>query len=101
MAQAKRIERKEQGAITEEAVQPMRNSLSALAVHGKQRPVASTISSGLKRPKRKAFTCSDKENAGGLDIFVDEEFKPGTAGTKATQAAPGAWNKLGTFEQNR
>ena len=102
MAQAKRIERKEQGAMVEEAVQPMRNSLSALAVHGKQRPVgSSTTGTGLKRPKRKAFTSSDKENAGGLDIFVDEELKPGTAGPKAIQAAPGAWNKLGTFEQNR
>ena len=85
-----------------ENAQPARNSLTALPIHGKQRPVAASKGVGLKRP-RKAFTASDKENAGGLDIFVDEEFKPGTAGTKAAHVPPaaGLWTKLGTFEQTR
>lgn len=86
--------------LEEEDTQPARNSLSALAVHNKQRPVAAPASSGLKR---KAFAAADKENAAGLDIFVDEEFQPGKAGAKPSQAAPitGLWTKFGTFEHNR
>ena len=101
--QAKRLERKE--ADTEE---PVRSSLAVLSAHSKPRqqqqpaPVA-PAGFALARTKPKAACTSGKENAGGLHVFVDDEFKPGKVEAKPSPALPtsGLWNKLGGFEQNR
>ena len=57
----------------------------------------------LARPKRKATAVADKENGGGLDIYVDDAFKPGKTAMGLPPAAPtmGLWTKLGGHEQNR
>lgn len=101
--QAKRLDHKE--ADTEE---PVRSSLAVLSSHNKprqqQQPAPVVAGSfALARSKPKAARTSGKENAGGLDIFVDDEFKPGKAEAKPESALPtsGLWNKLGGFEQNR
>lgn len=104
--QAKRLERREAGLL-DTPDDPVRSSLAVLSVQNKtsQQQTATAAAGGfaLARPKRKAASNPGKENAGGLEVFVDDEFKAGRAGTKSSLAAPasGIWNKLGGFEQNR
>ena len=104
--QAKRLERKEAGTL-DAPDDPVRSSLAVLSVQNKPRQQQSaTVATGafaLARPKRKAASNPGKENAGGLEIFVDDEFKAGKGGTKPPPVVPtsGLWNKLGGFEQNR
>ena len=105
--QAKRLERKEAGLL-DTPDDPVRSSLAVLSVHNKtsQQQQPATAAAGafaLARPKRKAAGNPGKENAGGLEVFVDDEFKGDRAGTKASLVTPasGLWNKLGGFEQNR
>ena len=106
-AQAKRIERKAQDASAAEVAQdPVRSSLAVLSVQNKVRVAEqSNIPGGfaLARPKRKALVNPDKENSGGLDIYVDDGFKPGKLASGPSPAAPtaGLWTKLGGFEQTR
>lgn len=103
---AKRLERREAGLL-DTPDDPVRSSLAVLSVQNKtsQQQTATAAAGGfaLARPKRKAASNPGKENAGGLEVFVDDEFKAGRAGTKSSLAAPasGIWNKLGGFEQNR
>ncbi len=104
--QAKRLERKEhEDPIVSTVQEPVRSSLAVLSVQNKPRQQQSSTAGGfaLARPKRKATSNPGKENAGGLDIFVDDEFKPGNPESGAPSAAPvaGLWTKLGGFEQNR
>lgn len=104
--QAKRLERKEAGFL-ETPDDPVRSSLAVLSVQNKTRQqqpaTAAACAFALARPKRKAASNPGKENAGGLEVFVDDEFKAGKAGTKSSSVLPasGLWNKLGGFEQNR
>ena len=104
--QAKRIERKEQGVTPAEAAnEPVRSSLAVLSVQNKSRPAEQSNVPGafaFARQKRKATAAADKENGGGLDIYVDDAFKPGKAALSLPPAAPtGLWTKLGSHEQNR
>lgn len=101
--QAKRLERKEAGLL-DAPDDPVRSSLAVLSVLNKtsqQQPAAGAFA--LARPKRKAAGNPGKENAGGLEVFVDDEFEGGRGGTKTSMVTPasGLWNKLGGFEQNR
>ena len=104
--QAKRMERKEAGTL-DTSDDPVRSSLAVLSVQNKPRQQQpATVAAGaffLARPKRKATSNPGKENTGGLEVFVDEEFKAGKTGSKPPPVAPasGLWNKLGGFEQNR
>lgn len=104
--QAKRLERKE-AENWDAPDDPVRSSLAVLSVHNKpSRQQPATTAAGtfaLARPKRKAACNPGKENAGGLEVFVDDEFKAGKAGTKPASVLPTSalWNKLGGFEQNR
>lgn len=85
--------------------EPVRSSLAVLSVHNKPRAQQSSTAGAfaLARPKRKATGNSGKENNGGLEIFVDDEFKPGNPEPGPLPSAPvtGLWTKLGGFEQNR
>lgn len=106
VAQAKRIERKEQGSSMIVAAQePVRSSLAVLSVQPKprQQQLSAPGAFALARPKRKAADNPGKENSSGLDIFVDDEFKAGNPDSGPASAAPvtGLWSKLGGFEQNR
>lgn len=104
--QSKRLERKEAGTL-DTPDDPVRSSLAVLSVQNKPRQQQpATVATGafaLARPKRKAASNPGKENAGGLEVFVDDEFQAGKAGTKPVPLVPasGLWNKLGGFEQNR
>ena len=104
--QAKRLERKEAGTLNT-SDDPVRSSLAVLSVQNKsrqQQPAnVAAAAFALARPKRKAASNPGKENAGGLEVFVDDEFKAGRAGIKPSPVVPvsGLWNKLGGFEQNR
>lgn len=104
--QAKRLERKE-AENWDTPDDPVRSSLAVLSVHNKpsrQQPARAAAGTfALARPKRKAAGNPGKENAGGLEVFVDDEFKAGKAGTKQAPVVPtsGLWTKLGGFEQNR
>ena len=87
---------------------PIRSSLAVLSVQNnprrQQQPATAAAGAfALARPKRKAASNPGKENSGGLEVFVDDEFKAGKAGTKPPPVLPasGLWNKLGSFEQNR
>ena len=100
------MDRKEQAASVPDACQePVRSSLAVLSVHNKPRAQQSSAAGAfaLARPKRKATGNPGKENNGGLEIFVDDEFKPGNPEPGPLPAAPvtGLWTKLGGFEQNR
>ena len=99
------MERKEHAPGPDALSEPLRSSLAVLSVQNKPRTQQSSAAGGfaLSRPKRKATGNPDKENGGGLDIFVDDEFKPGSPDSRPASAAPvtGLWTKLGGFEQNR
>ncbi|BDA44147.1 probable mitotic checkpoint serine/threonine-protein kinase BUB1 at N-terminal half [Coccomyxa sp. Obi] len=115
----KALEGEEGAAAEEDNGQTARVVLNTLraARPGGPRPTQGGASSnsvqaaaGLSRPKRKGLFAagSDSENrpSGGLDIFVDDAFRPG--GSSAAPPVPETsnggetgWKHLGTFEQTR
>ena len=89
-----------------EAVQePTRLSLAVISSQnkpGRQQPNAAG-DFVLSRPKRKTVSNSGKENAAGLDIFVDDAFNPGNprVGPSSAALVPGSWTNLSGFEETR
>lgn len=102
---ARRIQRKsqEQTAENDTVGHPERPSLAVLGGRSNRRPVGLT-------QKRKAIATPGKANApaGGLSIFVDEEFGgpsasvpyPPGSGAPASAAGP-SWTSLPSFDQAR
>ena len=130
IAQAKRVQRKAQetaelGPDLVPEPGPSRSALGLIkAASSRSRraqplvrpaPAATAATAGplpslLARPKRKALLTpgkSENTSADGLDIFVDDEFQPGGAGTaplafgREPSAPSGLWTKLGSAEVTR